>query len=354
MKILLLCRYDESGASSRFRFFQYLPYLQAQGFEIEVAPFFDSTYVQRLYAGESTAWEKILKSYVRRLKVLFYTQKYDLIWLEKELFPWMPAWFEIFLKKHRTPYVVDYDDAWFHLYDKHRLGTVRRLLGKKIDVVMRNAALVIAGNEYLADRAYRSGSTRVEILPTVIDLERYPVVPRVPHQGFVIGWIGSPSTSHFMKLVQPALKIMSQEPGVSVVTVGAGSLDLEGVRIERRPWFAETEASEIQKFDVGIMPLPDTPFERGKCGFKLIQYMGCSRPVVGSPVGVNQQLIQYGLNGFQASNTEQWVTALSRLKNAPELRIQMGNSGRTIVENEYCLQVAAPQLKTLLQEASMK
>ena len=119
-----------------------------------------------------------------------------------------------------------------------------------------------------------------------------------------------------------------------------------------RDWDEATETGEIGKFDVGIMPLPDNPWERGKCGFKLIQYMACGKPVVASPVGVNREIVVDGVNGFLASSHDEWVRALERLKSDPELRRTMGANGRRMVEEKYCLQVTAPRLHRLLLEAA--
>jgi glycosyltransferase involved in cell wall biosynthesis len=132
------------------------------------------------------------------------------------------------------------------------------------------------------------------------------------------------------------------------VLVGAGKVDLPDIPIQHVEWSEDTEVKEIQRFDVGIMPLPDDPWERGKCGFKLIQYMACVRPVVGSPVGVNSKIIQCGVNGYQASTNSEWIKALLLLKQNKDDRKRMGEVGRMLVENEYSLEIAAPRLVKML------
>jgi glycosyltransferase involved in cell wall biosynthesis len=242
--------------------------------------------------------------------------------------------------------VVDYDDALFHQYDQHRSAWVRRLLGGKIARVMRGAHLVTAGNAYLADYARRAGAPRVEIIPTVIDLERYPPAGVRPASDtpFTIGWIGSPSTAKYLLAIAPALaEVCAGGRGV-VRLIGAGPVDLPGVPVEVLPWNGSTEVEELKRFDVGIMPLPDEPWERGKCGFKLIQYMACGLPVVASPIGVNMEIVEQGVNGYLAETTAEWVQALNTLLLDADLRKRMGQAGRKKVEQEYSLQVTGPRL----------
>ncbi len=262
MKILLLSRYDHLGASSRYRSYQYLPYLREQGFDITVAPLLDSVYIQRLYSGRRASLFNVVRSYARRVFQLFQSNRYDLICLEKEAFPWIPAWLESLLFRCGVPYVVDYDDAVFHRYDQHASSFVRWLLGKKIDYVMRSAELVVAGNAYLARRAADAGARRVEILPTVVDLSRYPLVSPPENPVFTIGWIGSPVTSRYLKEVQPALKEVCGDGAARVVAIGAATLDLAEVPLEVKPWTEATEVQGLQQFDVGIMPLPDSPWQK--------------------------------------------------------------------------------------------
>lgn len=353
MKILLLSRYDNLGASSRYRCHQYLPYLQQQGLEITVAPLLDNNYIKNRYLerhSSLSSMASIAVAYEQRISLLLESKKYDLIWLEKEAFPWFPAWLESLLFKSGIPYVVDYDDAVFHRYDQHSSGVVRWLLGQKIDRVMRDATLVIAGNNYLANRAIQAGAKRVEILPTVVNLERYPLPHPSENAIFTIGWIGSPLKSYtYLKQIYPALREICIDGSARVVAVGAAAIKLEDVPLQIIHWSEATEVEEMQKFDVGIMPLTDTPFERGKCGFKLIQYMASTLPVIGSPVGVNDEIIEHGVNGFKANNTEEWIEGLQRLKSNRDLRKSMALVGRKIVEEKYSLQITAPKLCQLLQ-----
>jgi glycosyltransferase involved in cell wall biosynthesis len=247
--------------------------------------------------------------------------------------------------------VVDYDDAVFHRYDQHPHPLVRRVLGRKIDGVMRHAALVVAGNDYLAAHAQQAGVKRIEIIPSVVDADHYQLASPPPHP-FTIGWIGAPVTAPYLQHIQPALAEICAHGGATMIQVGGGNVSLAGVPLENRPWREDTEVAEIQRFDVGIMPLPDEPFERGKCGYKLIQYMACGLPVIASPVGVNQKIVEPGVNGFLASTPEDWITALNLLRTDPALRTRLGTVGRAKVEAQYSLQANAPKLRNLLLETA--
>lgn len=349
MKILLLSRYSNLGASSRIRNYQYLPYLKAHGFRITVAPLLDDEYLKTLYARRRIDWWRIFGSYCKRLRHLLTSRSYDLIWIEKELFPFTPAWAEVLLSRMGIPYVVEYDDAVFHRYDRHSNKLMRVLFRSKIDVVMRQSAMVIVGNKYLAKRAQSAGATRVEYVPSVIDLERYTLTSQHKNGIFTVGWIGAPVTAQYLHLVHSALAEVCQGGKGRLVLVGSGQIELDDVPTDIRPWSEETEIEDLQSFDVGIMPLPDEPWERGKCGFKLIQYMACGKPVVASPVGVNEQIVEDEVNGFLAATKEDWVRALSALRDNHDLRERMGRASRKKVEANYCVQVTAPRLAELLR-----
>jgi glycosyltransferase involved in cell wall biosynthesis len=343
-----MTRYGPLAPSSRVRFYQYLPYLKQHGVEFQTAPLLSNDYVARLYSGRRSSLMSITAAYIQRIRQLTRARDFDLLWLEKELLPWLPAQAERMLLRLKIPYVVDYDDAVFHRYDLHKNGLIRLLLGSKIDSVIRCAALVIVGNDYLAKRAHDAGARKVEYLPSVVDTERY-FPKKTIGLDFHIGWIGSPMTATYVRSIEKPLNQLCRDPDVSVILIGAGNqLHLPGTRTVIRAWDEATETSEIQSFDVGTMPLPDEPFERGKCGYKLIQYMACGLPVVASPVGANRQIVEHGVNGFWASTNEEWFEALNILHKDKKQRNQMGAAGRNKVTQQFSLQAAAPRLLDML------
>jgi glycosyltransferase involved in cell wall biosynthesis len=345
----MLTRYGTLGASSRMRAHQYIPHLESAGFEVTVCPLLRDAYLRRRYADETVSAGFIGRAYARRAGAVLQARRYDLLYIEKELFQWMPGPIERLLLSG-MPYVVDYDDAIFHTYDRHSSRAVRRLLGGKIAALMRRARLVIAGNEYLATYARHAGAPRVEVLPTAVNLDRYTERQWGEDSPFTVGWIGTPATTKYVELIAPALAEACRLNG-RVVLIGARHIDLPGVKTTFLPWSEATETSDILAFDVGVMPLPDEPWARGKCGYKLIQYMASGLPVVASPVGVNTELVEGGLNGFLPTNLRLWSGALSSLREQLWLRRAMGAEGRRKVEQRYCTAVVAPRLVSLLQGA---
>lgn len=349
----MLCRYGRLGASSRMRFYQYLPWLEAAGIEVSAAPLLSDAYVQGLQRNRKSPVEA-LRAYVGRVSALIGSAQFDLLWIEKECLPWLPAWLEKLLMHGKIPYVLDYDDAVFHYYDEHRLALVRALLANKLPTLMRGAALITAGNAYLAAFARQSGAPVVEILPTVIDLARYPddsSYRATENSAPCVGWIGQRATASFLAPHAALFDRLSAQGLARFAAIGIDAHSL-GLPMASIGWSEATEVASIASFDIGIMPLLDGSFERGKCGYKLIQYMACGLPVVASPVGVNRQIVEHGVNGFLAETPQQWEQALRTLLADPALRRRMGQAGRQTVVNEYCIQSTGPRLAGLLTDAA--
>lgn len=353
MKVLLLSRYGPLGASSRVRFLQYLPYFQSQGIDVTVKPLLSDAYLKGLYSS-GPRWREVVKGYLVRIVALLTAWRFDVVIIEKELFPFMPALAERALKLIGVPYVVDYDDALFHRYDCHPNPLVRRFLGKKIDAVMHHSACVIAGNQYLAERARKSGAKNIEIIPTVVNADRYESKPVTDEAVLTVGWIGTPQTSQYLKSLIPVFEFLKRELPVRFVAVGANSADFEGTPVEAWPWTENSEVESVQQFDIGIMPLVDSPWERGKCGYKLIQYMACGVPVVASPVGVNCEIVEKGKTGYLPDSLDEWrKTLFYLLKEKPEVRARMGSDGRARVRQWYSTEVQGSRIVEVLRSAKL-
>ncbi|MCD9047151.1 glycosyltransferase family 4 protein [Luteimonas sp. MHLX1A] len=355
MKVLILSRYGRLGASSRLRAMQFVPVLEKRGFRCTLQPFFDDPALQQRYATGSYSASTVLRAYVSRLRALRQRKMFDLVWIEKEALPWLPASVERKLLEG-VPYAMDFDDAIFHNYDLHRRRWVRRLLGDRIDRLMAGTSLVVAGNRYLAERAAKAGAPKVEVVPTVIDLERYPPVSlrREPDHIPRIVWVGSSTTTQYLQDLAAPLRMLSARHSFKLRVIGPGDIDMPGVDVERMDWTEESEVASIQQCDIGVMPLQDTPWELGKCGYKLIQYMACGLPVVASRVGANIDIVREGKNGFLASDAEEWIVLLERLLVDAPLRHRLGATGRQRVEQEFSLQSQAGRLAGLLKQAALR
>lgn len=345
--LLILSRYGVKGASSRLRSFQYIPALQASGFEVTVSPLFDDEYLEALYTTGRRPLSDILNAYFKRMIMLLKVRAYSAVWVEKETLPYLPAAFESWLSFMKVPYIIDYDDAIFHNYDLHRSLWVRTLLGTKLDVLLRSARCVTVGNSYLEEYAVQHGARYVERFPTVVDIDRYPILPPVISNELRIGWIGTPSTSKYLEVVRPVLESLSQKINIKLVTIGAPDLQHYQLPLEQHSWAEDTEGLLLSSVHVGIMPLVDDMWERGKCGYKLIQYMACGRPVIASPVGMNVDIVNSDV-GFLAKTESDWLAAFENLATDAALRDQMGIRARALVETQYSLQVISSRLVMLL------
>lgn len=351
MRVLAFAKYGTRAASTRQRFVQYEPALAEAGISVEYAPLLDNDHMERLVRGRRASIHRAAFSYVRRIARLLDARRYDALWIYCELFPYLPGMMERLAGLTNKPIIYDFDDAIFHMYDEAARPLVRRFLDGKLEPLLRRASICCCGNPYLRDYAARFCPQSV-ILPTVVDTTKYrPSNHRVDDPP-VIGWIGSPTTWRNVRPLLPMLAELARERGVIIRAIGAGEAALEdsGPGLQFVGWSEETEVEEVRKMDIGIMPLNDLPFERGKSGYKLIQYMACGLPVVASPVGVNSVIVRQGENGFLAASEQEWRDLLVKLIDDPALRLRMGAAGRQRVQEEYSLSVTAPRLVALMRE----
>lgn len=356
MRLLVLTRYSANGASSRVRFLQFLPWLECEGFRCDISPLIDDSRLLSSHVGQGRyGILDIFTLYLRRISILFKVRKYDVVWVEKEALPWFPAWFERWMLRG-VPYVLDYDDAIFHNYDLHPSAIVRYFYGTRIDRIMADASSVVGCNGYLGKRAQRAGSRAIEIVPTVIDLERY--IPKTEYDDsggdlLRLVWIGSPSTMKYLELLREPLSVLGDKYEFKIRVIAGSDISIPGVDVEFVHWTLEEEVEYVRECDIGVMPLIDSEWEKGKCGYKLIQYMACGLPVVASAVGVNCEIIREGESGYLAQTNYDWIDKLGSLLADSALRKKMGEAGRDIVEAQYCVQRVAPRLIQILSSAGL-
>jgi glycosyltransferase involved in cell wall biosynthesis len=330
---------------------QYVPLLEARGFEVTVQPMLDDAALLERYRRGRYDAVALVRAYARRMQALGSSGRFDIAWVEKEALPWLPATLERLLL--RIPVVLDYDDAVFHDYDMHRSAWVRKLLGHRIDDLMRHAVLVVAGNDYLAARARAAGAARVERVPTVVDLRRYPAPDATTQSGLPrIAWIGSPSTLRYLRQLEVPLRELSAHRRFRLRVIGVEQFALSGVDVEVMPWREDAEAALLRECSIGVMPLDDGPWERGKCGYKLVQYMACGLPVVASPLQANVDIVAGGQAGFLAADAGEWEACLARLMDDAGLRQRLGANGRRRVEQVYSVQAQVERICGLLHEVA--
>ena len=343
--------YDTSPGQ-RFRLEQWEPHLQKLGVEITYAAFEDPELSATLHKPGNVGRKMrlIARAFGRRAGVVRSLRSYDAVYLFREAALLGPPIFERLVSRSGVPTIFDFDDAVFVPYVSPSNGYLSYLkFPAKTKTICRLARHVIAGNPYLADYA-RQTNQNVSIVPTTIDTDKYKMLPRrndnrVP----VIGWSGSFSTVQHLDSLKGALKRLALKENFRLVVIGTPVYKIDGVDVEALPWRAATEVSDLQQIDIGIMPLPDDSWSRGKCGLKALQYMALGIPTVCSPVGVNSEIIQDGVNGFLAATEDEWVEKLKRLIHDKELRQQLGAAGRATVEAKYSAAVQAPRVYEILR-----
>lgn len=341
MKVVALTRTSSIGPSTRYRIEQYLPALSAEGIDVVTLPLFGPTWFAILgfRFAPLRVFCKIAYSLVRlgaRLAQIRRAARSDadLILVEQQYFPYLPAWIEARLWIRHKPTILEFDDA-IYLTFAH---------GTKLERLCSLATCVIVGNRFLADFA-TAHARRVVVIPTTVDVARYPLRNRRDDDVFRVAWVGLPYNFGFLDVVAgPLADLATNRPcELRVISRGSptGTEPFGAVRIVARPWSAATEADELAACDVGVMPVPADEWGRGKCGLKLLQYMAAGLPVVASPVGVNADIINHGENGLLASTPDDWRAALEQLAADPELVDRLGRAGRRTVEARYSLESGA-------------
>jgi glycosyltransferase involved in cell wall biosynthesis len=356
LRLLALSPIPPEGAGCRFRVMQYVPALEAAGFSVTVAPFFDTAFFRQVYRrGHYLAkLAGFLRQSAARLKLLLSRHEYDLFFVYREAYPFGPPLFETLLARSAgRPLVYDFDDAVYlnNTSEANKFVSVLKY-PEKVPSIIRQSALVLAGNQHLSDYA-RTYNAEVAVLPTCVDTSVFLPRRTPPSAGAptMLGWIGTPTTAMYLKSLGPVLsRVAAQHRFVLRVSGSGDPVDLPGVTIANEAWSLEREVELFNTCDIGIYPLRDDEWARGKCGFKAIQFMACGLPVVAAAVGVNREIIQDGVNGFLASSDDEWVEKIERLIADPGLRRRLGEAGRKTIEERYSLAVNAPKLVAMMRD----
>jgi len=342
--------YDTSPGQ-RYRIEQWEPLLRKQGVDITYAPFESDELNSLLYKPGNMGRKLglVAEGILRRYALMKSVGTYDVVYVFREAALLGPPFFERWVHRSGVPMVFDFDDAVFVSYRSPTNGYLSYLkFASKTRSICRMSAHVMAGNPYLAEYA-RQVNPNVTIVPTTIDTEKYKVIERsVEPKTPIIGWTGSFSTVQHLDTLRSALHRLAKQVPFRLRVIGTPTYKLDGVDVEAMPWKAATEVKDLGDIDVGIMPLPDDSWSKGKCGLKALQFMASGIPTVCSPVGVNKEIIHDGENGFIADSDEEWIEKLSRLLHSPDLRRQLGHAGRKTVETKYSANVQAPRVFDVL------
>jgi len=341
MKIFFFTAGPEILASSRTRAYQYLPYLKQAGIGFRVVNFNSRDECRAMMTKtERTLIKKLfdkIYSFFQVLKLLFFAKNYDIVFIQKVLLPGFVLDLLFFLNNH---IVFDFDDALF----------VNAKFIKRFTHTVRKSKCVILENDFNRDFVQRYNKNILTITGP-IDTKRYFLYKKNEDNGHVtIGWIGSQDSAHYVKPLLEVFRNLSKIcKNLKIEIIGAGEINVEGLNLITKDWQLEAEIQDLHKFDIGVMPLPDDEWSKGKGGYKLLQYMSVGIPCVASPVGVNQEIVRDGVNGYLASGYKEWEERLLELIKSPELRAKMGLAGRDIAVKEYSLEVNAGRLIAMLR-----
>lgn len=344
MKILFLVPYPlQQAPSQRFRFEHYFEMLTNQGHKIRVQSFLPSHSWQLFFnAGNSLQKALVLiRGFIKRTYALILAPSFDFIFIHREATPVGPPIFEWILSKIlRKRMIYDFDDAIW-LTDRIQESYLLRFLKwrHKVKSICRWSDKVSCGNEYLRNFALQYNPTAI-YNPTTIDCEHLHNPARYPQkkssESIVIGWTGSHSTLKYLIAIEPVLQQLELRfPSLSFLVIADQPPPLQLQRLTFIHWNPHTEIEDLLKMDIGIMPLPDDEWAKGKCGFKALQYMALEIPAVVSPVGVNTSIISHGIEGFLCQYNDEWLMALEKLITNQQLRTEMGRCGRKKVIDHY-------------------
>jgi glycosyltransferase involved in cell wall biosynthesis len=355
-RILALSPVPAEGAGCRFRVMQYVPALEQAGFSVTVAPFFDAAFFDLVYRPGHHAQKlaAFVRQSVERLKLLMSRERYDAFFVYREAYPFGPALIEAALSHAGgRPLVYDFDDAIFqsNSSDANRFASALKY-PQKVPSIIRRSALVLAGNDYLAAYARRFNPS-VAVLPTCVDTDVFVArrTPRSSDAPLVVGWIGTPTTAAYLKSLGSSLAGVASRYRFELRVSGSGApLEFTGVKTTNERWSVDREVDLFNTCDVGVYPLTDDEWAKGKCGFKAIQFMACGVPVVAAAVGVNTEIIQDGVNGFLASTERDWEEKIGILLADAGLRARLGAAGRRTIEQRYSLHMNAPRLVSMLRD----
>ncbi|MBO4613752.1 MAG: glycosyltransferase family 4 protein [Bacteroidales bacterium] len=338
--LLIVHHRPNRSPGQRFRIEQFLPCLEKAGYEVTISNIIsekdDKTfYSHGHYFGKLMF---VIKSYFHRLKDVRRAKNFDLIFIYREAYMLGTTIFERKLAKSGVPVIFDFDDSiWLNDTSEGNQNLAWMKRTEKTDEICKIATIVSVGNQYLADYA-RQFNDNIFILPTVINTSYHKPTEKKPHNGICIGWTGTQTTLKHYETAFPVLKRLKEKYGDKVyfkVITNTTNWHSEIPDTQILQWSAENEIEELCEFDIGIMPLPNDKWSRGKCGFKGLQCMAMELPVVMSPVGVNKDIIDDGKNGFLASTDDEWVEKLSALIDSEELRREIGKNARKTVEERF-------------------
>lgn len=320
--------------------------LGRHGVEILPLPLFSAAGVETLHTGRISAQAAaVIAARIRFRRDLRAIEDADVAVVQRQVDPLPGRQLERAVMAGRR-LVLDVDDAvWLSEPGSHPLTKLRRN-AEKLKWLAARADRVIAGNAYLAEWLARF-AREVTVVPSLVDTDRTAKRVHVASNALVLGWIGSPSTAPYLAGLREALVAFARrraDLSIRLIVIGGPAPALAGVSVEQRSWSEGHEATALAEMDVGLMPLPDNAWTRGKCAYKALQYMSAGVPVVADDVGMTSRVVGDGAAGLVARSPNDWNEALACLADSAPLRQRMGDAGRRRVERDFSVRRWAPTL----------
>lgn len=338
MKVLMLTVGPRSRASARYRAFMYIPHLSSSGHDVSVL-----TPAKK----PSNPVSRLFSRYLEERNILYSAKSSEIIFIQKRLFR------EAFIAKLKAvcnKMIFDFDDIVHSTHDNHWSKSTNTKMRKRFEFTCRSASLVIAGNSYLYNTASKF-NTNIKILPTTVDTQKYPIKKHHNSKNITIGWIGQPNNFDALQEISSVFsKIHSTYPSTNLLIISKGIPDLPDITINSIDWSENTETNSLQNIDIGIMPMSNNEWSKGKCGLKAIQYMAAGIPVVCSKIGANIEIVRDNTDGFLVSNKNEWFLKLEKLITDAELREELGKSGRKRTQQHYDIHITSNHLTSWFHE----
>ncbi|MBL4707832.1 MAG: glycosyltransferase family 4 protein [Flavobacteriales bacterium] len=323
----------------RFRFEQYLGHLEKNGFDVHVSNIISKEDDAFLYKKGEYIKKALLakRAWKKRKEDLKKANEYDIIFIFREALLTASTYFEKQFASSKAKIIFDFDDAiWLPNVSAGNKALQLLKRPSKTDEIIAHTDMVIAGNQYLADYAL-GFCNNVKVIPTTIDTSYHIRKNRKQFDKICIGWTGTQTTLKYLDVLKPVFHQLSEKFGDKIYfkIICDKAWEEEGLQLKNEAWNKEQEIQQLEEIDIGVMPLVDDQWSRGKCGFKGLQYMAMESAAILSPVGVNTEIIEHGKNGFLAETESDWLEQLSRLIENKELRLQIGKAGRLTVEQKF-------------------
>ena len=359
-KILFIVAHrPDRSPGQRFRFEQYLPFLKNNNFDYQISYIINEK-DDAVFYSKGKYFKKFfifLKSIIQRFKDIKKAKTSDVVFIYREALMLGSTYFEKRFCKSGAKLIMDFDDAiWLRDVSRGNNNLAWLKNPSKTERIIKLCDLIITGNDYLKDYALRFHKNVITI-PTTIDTDYY-LKERVlkTSEDVCIGWTGSLTTLKHLELALPFLQKIKEKYGerISFRIISDFPFTSDVIAFDFVKWGREAEVRDLSYFDIGIMPLPDDEWAKGKCGFKGLQYMALEIPAIMSPVGVNTEIIQDGVNGFLAVSINEWVEKLSMLIESPELREKLGKAGRQTVLEKYSFESQKQKYLNCFQELVIK